>query len=53
MELKFNIYGFTAPQTRAECTALLDEALRLADELNEQLDRIGKLAAEHAAAISE
>ena len=34
-DLKFNIYAFVAPSTRAEYVALLDEALRLADELLE------------------
>jgi hypothetical protein len=34
-ELKFNICGFTAPQTRSEYIALLDEAINLADDLNE------------------
>jgi hypothetical protein len=47
-DIKFNIYGYTAPQTRAEYIALLDEALRLADDLGEQLDCIGDLAAKHA-----
>lgn len=44
-ELKLNIYGFIAPQTRSEYIALLDEALSLADDLNEQLDTISALAA--------
>ena len=44
-ELKFNIYGFIAPRTRSEYIALLDEALRLADDLNDQLDTISALAA--------
>ena len=49
-ELKFNIYGFTAPQTRAEYIALLDEAMCIADDLNEQLDVISELATECIAA---
>lgn len=36
-DLKFNIYAFAAPSNKAEYSALLDEALRLMDELGEQI----------------
>ena len=36
-DLKFNIYAFAAPSSKAEYSALLDEALRLMDELGEQI----------------
>ena len=49
-ELKFNIYGFTNPQTRAEYISLLDETLRMADDLAQQLHTITALAAENSVA---
>ena len=36
-DLKFNIYAFAAPSNKVEYLALLDEALRLMDELGEQV----------------
>lgn len=36
-DLKFNIYAFAAPSSKAEYSALLDEALRMMDELGEQI----------------
>ena len=39
-DMNMNIYGFTKPTTKAEYIKLLDEALRLADELSLQLDCI-------------
>lgn len=36
-DLKFNIYAFASPSSKAEYSALLDEALRLMDELGEQI----------------
>ena len=39
-DLKFDICGFTARQTRPEYIDLLDEALSLTDELNKQIDTI-------------
>lgn len=40
-DLKFNIYGFTRPATRAEISALLDEALRMADQLDATIEAMG------------
>lgn len=40
-DLKFNIYAFMKPNTDEEYSNLLDEALRLADELEEQIDCMG------------
>ncbi|ARV19160.1 hypothetical protein AEP_02233 [Curvibacter sp. AEP1-3] len=37
-DLNFNIYALAAPSTPSEYMALLDEALRMANELNEQID---------------
>ncbi len=48
-DLNFNIYAFTAPATRAEYIGLLDEALRLADELSEMIDVSTKLMEDGAA----
>lgn len=39
-ELPFNIYAFARPTTRAEVSALLSEAIRLAEELDEHVDRM-------------
>jgi hypothetical protein len=39
-ELPFNIYAFVRPTTRAEFSAVLTEALRLAEELDSHIDRI-------------
>ena len=36
-DLKFNIFAFAAPSSKAEYSALLDEAIRLMDELGEQI----------------
>lgn len=36
-DLKFNIFAFAAPSNKAEYSALLDEALRLLDELGDQI----------------
>lgn len=41
-DLKFNIYAFVAPKTRLEYLALLNEALRIAQELSDQIDEILK-----------
>ena len=40
MEFNFNIYAMSNPQTQEEVLALLDEALREADELKESLDEL-------------
>jgi hypothetical protein len=51
MEMNFNIYGFAAPRSKAEYAALLDEALRIADELSDQITRMEQeLAETHAPA---
>lgn len=34
-DLKFNIYGFVKPQTNEEISALIEEAVRVSDELND------------------
>ena len=49
-DLNFNIYTFTAPATRAEYIGLLDEALRLADELSEMVDAGTKLLGNRSSA---
>jgi hypothetical protein len=41
--LTFNIYAFARPNTQAEVLALLDEALRMADELGATIDCMGKI----------
>ncbi len=42
-DLKFNIYGFARPTTKAECAALLDEALRMAEELDATISAMGAI----------
>ena len=37
--LKFNIHAFVTPSTKAEYIALLDEAIRMAGELHDLIDR--------------
>ena len=41
-DLKFNIYAFVAPTTRTEYLALLNEAIRIIDELSDQVDELLK-----------
>lgn len=45
-DLKFNIYGFARPTTRAEVSALLDEALRMADQLDATIADMGSIMEE-------
>lgn len=40
---KFNIYAFARPSTREEYAELLIEALRLCDELDEQIESMDAL----------
>jgi hypothetical protein len=42
MDLGFNPYAFVRPQTPEEYSALLDEALRMAEELEEMIDEMEK-----------
>ena len=49
-DLKFNIHAFTRPSNRAEYSALLDEALRMAQELEEMIDNMSAALADNAAA---
>lgn len=49
-ELNFNIYGFARPSTRAEVSALLDEALRMADELDASIEAMTAFMAKCPAA---
>lgn len=39
-DLNFNIYAFVKPSTKEEYSSLLDEAIRLADELEEQIENL-------------
>jgi hypothetical protein len=39
--LNFNIYGFIAPQTKAEYASLLQEALLIADDLQKDIEQFG------------
>lgn len=41
-DLKFNIYAFVKPSNKEELTALLEEALRMAEDLEEMVDNMGK-----------
>jgi hypothetical protein len=40
MDLGFNPYAFVNPRTKEEYSALLDEALRMAEDLEEMIDQI-------------
>lgn len=40
-DLNFNIYAFVKPTTREEYSALLDEALRMAEQLEQMVDDMG------------
>lgn len=42
-----NAINFIAPTNKKELIQLLDEAIGMADYLNEQLDQIGKFLEEH------
>jgi len=37
--LKFNVHAFAAPSTKAEYISLLDEAIRMAGDLHDLIDR--------------
>lgn len=52
-DLNFNIYALAAPRTPSEYIALLDEALRMADELGEQIDRSTTFLDKHVIAAAE
>lgn len=41
-DLNFNIYAFVDPKTPLEYLALLDEAIRMMNELSDQLDELLK-----------
>ncbi|WP_162570724.1 hypothetical protein [Variovorax sp. PBL-E5] len=40
MDLGFDIYAMVKPKTKADYIALLDEALSLIQQVNEQLDAV-------------
>ncbi len=46
MDLNFNPYAFVKPTTAAERSALLEEALRIAEEIDDQIDDIEVLLIE-------
>ena len=48
-ELNFNIYGFARPTTAAEFSALLDEAIRMGDELEAMIDSMSATLKQNAA----
>ena len=51
-ELNFNIYGFARPSTAAEVSALLDEAIRVGDELEAQIDEMSRMLAANATKLA-
>jgi hypothetical protein len=51
--LNFNIYALAAPKTPAEYLAVLDEALRMADDLGAQIDRDTVQMEKNAAVTAE
>lgn len=46
--LPFNPYAFVQPETPAEFSALLEEAVRMAGQLGDQVDGIGDWLAANA-----
>jgi hypothetical protein len=46
--INFNTLGLARPSTQAETLSLLDEALRLADELDSQIECMAVALAEQA-----
>lgn len=50
IEGKFNLKALTNPQTKADYIMLLDEAILAANELNEQIGRIGVILESNAVA---
>lgn len=50
-ELNFNIYGFSRPSTKAEWSSLLIEAVRLAEELESQIDCMSAALEKQGAAV--
>jgi hypothetical protein len=44
-DLKFNIHAFTRPSTAAERSALLDEAVRMGEELEAMVDAMSAMLA--------
>ena len=42
-DLNFNIYAFARPTTKAEFSALLDEAIRVGDEIEAQIDAMSAM----------
>ena len=48
-DLKFNIHGFTKPSNGAEYSALLDEAIRMGEELEDMIDTMSAMLAANAA----
>jgi hypothetical protein len=51
-ELNFNIYAFARPTTVAECSRLLIEALRVAEELGELINANEAFLEEHATPLA-
>lgn len=48
MDMKFNLFALAAPSTQAEFIALLDEALRMVDELTDMTMESTRLMEERA-----
>lgn len=51
-EMNFNPYGFIAPQTKQEYIALLDEAIRMGQELSAMWDDAFDLSYQKGAAAA-
>lgn len=41
-DLKFNIYAYIKPETPEEISALIEEAVRVSEQLSEIIDRISQ-----------
>lgn len=52
-ELNFNIYALAAPKTPLEYIAALNEAIRMADEMADQIAKDDAFLEKHAIAISD
>lgn len=52
-ELNFNIYALAAPKTPTEYVAVLDEAIRMADEMASQIAKDDAFLKKYAIAIAD
>lgn len=52
-ELNFNLYAYSRPQNEREFLALLDEAIRMGEELHAMLDHASALLRHGSPAVAK